>query len=85
MAALQQMRLWNTAVPLVQAIVTTEEMRMQVTMPLPLLVATSVETSVVRQGTVPAVVQLTAQVITWVLLRVLAQGPAHATAVFPTL
>ena len=85
MAALQKMRLWDTAVALVQALVTLEEMRVQLTMPLPLLVAISVETSVVRQGTVQAVVQLTAQAITWGLLRVLAQGPAHAMAAFPTL
>ena len=64
MAALQKMRLWDTAVALVQALVTLEEMRVHLTVPLPLLVAIPVETSVVRQGTVQAVVQLTTQVIT---------------------
>ena len=85
MAALQKMRIWGTAVALGQAIVTMEEMRVQVTMPLPLQVAISAETLVVRPRPMEAVVQLTAQTILWVLLRVLVQVPAHAMAAFPTL
>ena len=84
MAALQKMRIRGMAVALGQAIVTMEAMRVQVTMLLPLQVAISAETLEVRPGPMRAIVQLPAQAILWVLLRVLVQVPAQAMAAFPT-